>query len=231
MWLREHNKVTRLSDITAVTRNQQAFVVITSLRSHIGHPVNHPLQQSIAKTTVSRFFTDKSAGAASPDPESEESPNPTIQKRPTFLQRLHIGSSSSSKKPKPPILTIRPTTSSSLPAQPVRSTSQTRAGSSHSNAATIAEITQMMPQSLNLSSTPPQTSNKRQRSRDSRRETSRPSSAGQNGAAANEQDRLARSGVRLPSYLNKSRSGTMPTTISVVTLSHPDPPTFELTNW
>lgn len=230
MRLRKHNKVTRLLDVTTIARRREDLAVITPLLFRIRRSVKHPLHQSIVKTTVSRFFTDKSSGAASPDPESEELSTTAIPKKPTFLQRFHIGSTSTSKKPKPPTLTIRPTTSSSLPAQQARSTSQTRAGSSHSNATTIAEITQIMPQSLNLSSTPPQTSNKRQRSRDSRREASRPSSAGRNGTA-NEQDRLARSGVRLPAYLSKSRSGMMHLLICVVALSRGGSPTFKLIGW
>ncbi len=153
-------------------------------------------------TTVSRFFTDKSAGDASPDQASEESPvtTPPPLKRPSFLHRLHIHSSG--KKPKPPALTIRQTTSSSLP---VRSSSKPRAGSSHSDAVTIAEITKIMPQSLSLG-TPPQASNKRQRSRDSRKESSRPGSAGQT-ASPTDAERLAQRGIRLPAYLKKTKSG------------------------
>ena len=180
----------------------------SSLTAFLGYSfkVTPSIQHHLFTTTVSRFFTDKS-GAASPDQVSEESPATTSPppKRPSFLHRLHIHSSG--KKPKPPALTIRPTTSSSLP---VRSSSKPRLASSHSDAVTIAEITKIMPQSLNLS-TPPQASNKRQRSRDSRKEASRPGSAGQAAPPPplpNDTERLARRGIRLPAYLNKTKSGT-----------------------
>ena len=180
----------------------------SSLSAFLGYSykVTPSIQHHLFITTVSRFFTDKS-GAASPDQASEESPVATSPppKRPSFLHRLHIHSSG--KKPKPPALTIRPTTSSSLP---VRSSSKPRVGSSHSDAVTVAEITKIMPQSLNLS-TPPQASNKRQRSRDSRKEASRPGSAGQTAPPPpppNDAERLARRRIRLPAYLNKTKSGT-----------------------
>ena len=66
-----------------------------------------------------------------------------------------------------------------------------------------------MPQSLSLS-TPPQASNKRQRSRDSRKGASRSDSAGRNAPVLppDDTERLARSGIRLPAYLNKTKSGT-----------------------
>jgi hypothetical protein len=66
-----------------------------------------------------------------------------------------------------------------------------------------------MPQALTLS-TPPQASNKRQRSRDSRKETLS-ESAGQtiSNPVPNDDERLARRGIRLPSYLNKTKSGML----------------------
>ena len=185
-----------------------------SLFPSFGHRLVSPSQSFIINTTVSRFFTDKSSGAVPQDPgrSSEESPSTTtpINKRHSLLQRLHIHSTSKKPKPKPPTLTIRPTTSSSLPAHPVRSSSQVRAGSSHSNAATIAEIAHIMPQSLHTG-TLPQASNKRQRSRDSRNDaaSSRPDSAGQSGNAGTLSDTegLTRKGVKMPAYLNKTRNG------------------------
>ena len=77
-----------------------------------------------------------------------------------------------------------------------------------------------MPQSLNLS-TPPQASNKRQRSRESRKDASRPGSAGQGAPhpQSNDAERLARSGIRLPAYLNKTKSGMMPSTSLHLVLS------------
>lgn len=185
------------------------FALASSLPSFLGYSLTFTpsTQHSLATTTVSRFFTDK-VGAAPQDPASEDSPSPATTappRRPGFLHRLHIHSSA--KKPKPPALTIRPSTSSSLP---VRSSSPPRLDTSHSDAATIAEITSIMPQSLTLG-TPPQASNKRQRSRESRKEPSRPGSAGQTAPSAppNDYERLARSGVRLPSYLNKTKTGTL----------------------
>ena len=170
-----------------------------------------------ATTTVSRFFSDKSPGAVPQDPESEEASNPPVPaplKRPTILQRLHIHSSGKKPKPKPPTLEIRPTTSSSLPVP--STTDSSRAPSSHSDAATIAEITQMMPQSLSLN-TPPSNTGKRQRSRDSRHEPSRPPSAGQGGPASlTEEERLARTGVKMPAYLNKSRLGMLLSPLKVL---------------
>ena len=110
-------------------------------------------------TTVSRLFTDK-AGAGPQDSTPGESTNTTPPKRPSILQRLHIHTSGRKNKATPN-LTIRPTSSSSLPPL---STTVSRTGSSHSDAVTIAEITDIMPQSLTL--TPPQGAVKRQRSQE-----------------------------------------------------------------
>lgn len=176
-----------------------------SFLCHIGYH-NTPLSQQIGNTTVSKFFTDKS-GAAPSDLASEESSSVPPPRRPTLLQRLHLGSSSSNKKPKPPTLVIRPSTSSSLPVQAAHPVSQPRLATSHSDAADVEEISQIMQSSLSLSSTPPQSSNKRQRSRDSRKNASQHTSAGQNGSEPDVQDRLARNGVRMPAYLSKSKTG------------------------
>jgi hypothetical protein len=180
---------------------------ILSLSTFLGYSfrVTPSIQHHLATTVVSRFFTDKSIGAAPSDPVSEETTETTSPaRRPGFLHRLHIHSSA--KKPKPPALTIRPSTSASLP---VRSSSKPRLSSSHSDAVTISEITQAMPQALALS-TPPQASNKRQRSRQSRKETVS-ESAGQtiSNPVPNDDERLARRGIRLPSYLNKTKSGML----------------------
>ena len=146
----------------------------------------------------------------SEDPSPPTPPQPSAPRRPTILQRLHLHSHSKKQKPKPPTLQIeRPTTSSSLPV--ARSTSQTRPRSSHStDAATIAEITQSMPQSLDLGPLDWK-DRKRQRSRDSRKAPSDVGSqkGSQKGVAAGPTDteRLARSGIRFPAYLNKSRQG------------------------
>lgn len=148
---------------------------------------------------VDRFLSKQQPENSSSTPSPPPPPAPT--RRTTLFQRLHL-SSHSRKKPKPPKLHIeRPTTSSSLPV--VRSSSQTRAVSSHStDAATIAEITSRMPQSLDLGS---QSDRKRQRSRDSRKAAAGSDEQGRKHSTDTE--RLARQGIRMPAYLSKTKSG------------------------
>lgn len=159
----------------------------------------------IATTTVSKFFTDKH-GAAPQDPFEEDSSSSTgPAKRPSLFHRLHIHSSGRRAKTVPN-LTIRPTTSSSLP--PFSST-ESRPGSSHSDAATIAEISQIMPRSLNIS-TPPTNSIKRQRSQESGTNVSlsgQVSLSGGSGTSTDHDDLARTVSVKIPFYLNKTSSG------------------------
>lgn len=162
--------------------------------------------QFIATTTVSKFFTDKH-GAAPPDPPSEDSSSATSSgKRPSLFHRLHIHSSGRRIKPIPS-LTIRPTTSSSLPQF---SSAESRPATSHSNAATVAEISQIMPRSLRIG-TPPNNSIKRQRSRESETGSTLSTKASSNNDASADStihdDLLKAITVKIPSYLNKGPSG------------------------
>jgi hypothetical protein len=162
---------------------------------------------------IDRFRSNQQPEDSSRTPSPPSQPAPA--RRTTLFQRLHL-SSHSRKKPKPPKLHIeRPTTSSSLPV--VRSSSQTRAVSSHStDAATIAEITSMMPQSLDLGT---QTDRKRQRSRDSRKTVT--GSDGGGRKASTDSQRLARQGIRMPAYLSKTKSGTSGLSSGSVLLTTP----------
>ena len=159
----------------------------------------------IATTTVSKFFTDKH-GAAPQDPFEEDSSSSTGPiKRPSLFHRLHLHPSGRRAKTIPN-LTIRPTSSSSLPPFP---SVESRPGSSHSNAATIAEISQIMSRSLHID-TPPTNSIKRQRSQESGTDVSlsgQASSNGGSGSSGDHDDSAKIISVKMPFYLNKSSSG------------------------
>ena len=190
------------------------FILQTTL---IRNPVNSIKQSNFVTpliycsrvtTTVSRLFTDK-AGAAPQDSSAtssgESSNTSSTSKRPSIFQRFHIHPGRRSKTT--PNLTIRPTTSSSLP--PV-ATSARRAvpGSSHSDAATIAEITQTMPQSLTIG-TPPSVSVKRQRSQELPINVSQPPTSGQasaNGSTVGSDGSARQPSVKVPAYLDKDRA-------------------------
>lgn len=176
---------------------------------------HHP----IATTTVSKFFTDK-YGAAPPEPSSEDSTNSTASgKRPSLFHRLHIHSSGRRTKTVPN-LTIRPTTSSSLPHF---SSAESRPATSHSNAATISEITQIMPRSLRVGTPPTNSSIKRQRSRESETGSSLSGKASSTGASGNsaDHDDLAKTvTVKIPSYLNKTPAGKCLSILSTLLPRH-----------
>ena len=165
-------------------------------------------QQSRPKvtTTVSKFFTDKH-GAAPPEDLEETSTSTTPNKRPSILQRLHIHSSGKRSKTVPNI-TIRPSTSSSLPPLSIPPI-ESRPPTSHSDAATVAEISQIMPQSLHIT-TPPSGAIKRQRSQEVSVDDPASVSANQGSSVGvtNEHADLANHvTARIPSYLTKSRAG------------------------
>ena len=164
---------------------------------------------SLSTITVSRLFSDKD-GAAPQALHSEDSTHSSTRQS-SLLHRLHIRTSV--RKSKSPDAPARPGSSASnYGFLRSRSSSRNSAPSSHSDAATIAEISENMPQSLTLN-TPPSSSVKRQRSQDSRHQPSRPGSAGQNESKADMDGSVtapeSKTSIRIPPYLNKTESGKM----------------------
>lgn len=158
-----------------------------------------------AKTTVSRFFSDRHDGAASGDTNPPEG-LPHKRQR-SLLQRLHIHTSiKRGKSPTP----IRPP--SALATTSGGSTITATRGSLSQPDANIAEITRMMPKSLSIGTPPPQVASsvKRPRSAGSRDPRPRPPLAGQKGTK-DSRYRLStsqlRPNIKIPPYLEKSKTG------------------------
>ena len=151
-------------------------------------------------TTVSRFFSDK-AGAAPQSNISEGLPN-----RPSLLHRLHIRSSSS-RRLSPAGTESRPVSSSSKPSRSLdRSTEE-----SFNDAPVIVQQA-IMPHSLEVK-TPPSPNAKRQRSADGRDNYLTPSPARDARSASETQSPTP--SVKIPAFLNKSRSGKLSFSLKV----------------
>lgn len=156
-------------------------------------------------TTASRFSPDKPGAVPQDLSLPGESSTTEGPKRHSIFHRLRLHPGRRSKTT--PILTIRPATASYLPAA---SANVSRPGSSHSDVATVAQITEIMPQSLAIN-TPSSSSIKRQRSQELSSRGSRPTSSGQatsNGSigGGDGSGKQVSISVKIPSYLDKSRA-------------------------
>jgi len=163
-----------------------------------------------SKTTVSRFFTDKSGAV----PLNLEEITDQVPRRPSLLQRLHITNSARKKSPSPGRRpqTGHSTFSFSSSSHASRSSSKSRPASPNALPPidSIDQLSLAMPQSLMLNTPPPLAPFKRQRSRGGE-EQSRPGSASGQARSATGFDANGayepRPTVRMPSYLNKNKSG------------------------
>jgi len=176
------------------------------------HATVHPFAPSIvtviptpAITTVSRFFSDRHSGAAAERVDSSEESSPRRHR--SLLQRLHIQTSlNRGKSPTP----LRPPTAPAAISGGSSSVTAVRGSPSQSDAATIEEITRIMPQSLVVSTPPQGNPTKRQRSADGRIPYPRSISAGRNGsnvASSGTSRTPLKANVRIPGYLEKSKTG------------------------
>lgn len=161
---------------------------------------------TLAITTVSRFFSDKFSGAVVGRLDSSGESSPT--RRRSLLQRLHIQTSDDRGKYSTP---ARPPTAPAATSGGSSSTTTVRSSRSQPDA-TIEDITKIMPQSLIVSTPPRSSSTKRQRSADSRMPHPHPrsTSAGRNGsnvAGSGTGRTPLKPNVRIPAYLEKSKSG------------------------
>lgn len=156
--------------------------------------------QTAATITVSKFFTDKHAGAATDRTGSSED---SSRRQRTLLQRLHIHTSI--KRGKSPV-PLRPSTASAALGGGSPSPRAVRASPSTSDAADIEEITRMMPQSLIIGNAQRE---KRQRSADGRLVEGYEHGLDHEHKEANVVTGTTPSkpSIRMPPYLEKSRSG------------------------